>query len=479
MGSDVSLGLLQAATDRVPTVIEEQLIPALEDGLLVLARTGHGDTFRFRHDRVQQAAFTSLDAERRSELHLEIGRRLAGSAAFAAEASQQYLAVVDRVTAPEEQRAVAALFRTTALGVLLTSDALAERLLTATWNLLAPIERPQDAPAMFALQVDRHRALYILGELEEADEVYRDLRQRATDPIEMVEPALAQLASLALRNHRQESAAVGLGLLARLASWTDDGPAEDDPDGERLLAEILTWLSRLDLDRDLGRPPVDDPEVLRRAELLGAVVAPAFFGGVARVWPPLMLQAQRMWDRHGPCQPLIRPLALLAMKLAQRQDYRVAHNLAQHLMAISEARGWDVAAAWVRVFATGSTQHWFHPLPDILAASDHAREALLRAGERPPRQPHLPGLVPAGAGVPADAGRGLRLRRERPGVHRAYGELPRRRPAGRAATTHSGPCAGRPMAGGSTPTTPSPRRPVGRGCATTSSAGCAAMRTEP
>src|SRR2546421_1942665 len=149
LGGEVRLGLLGAARGQSSTAPRELLTAALEDALLVMDegdRTGGADAVRFRHDRVQQAARDRLDPPTRRALHLAIARRLAAAPELRPVAAEQYLAAVDNLDGPDEQRLAAELFEAAATGASRGSNhAPAERDLAAAAGLWdAPGGGPDD-----------------------------------------------------------------------------------------------------------------------------------------------------------------------------------------------------------------------------------------------------------------------------------------------------------------------------------------------
>ncbi|HVQ91576.1 MAG TPA: AAA family ATPase, partial [Mycobacteriales bacterium] len=150
LGGQVDVELLGAATGLPADRVDLLLAPALEDGLLVLgARGAHqaGDVVRFRHDRVQQAGYESLDPERRRELHISLARALAAIPELVGMSAEQYLPAIDLVRAPVERRRVAALLRSAAAGVQLINAAMADRFLAAALDVLPDIDPDADADA--------------------------------------------------------------------------------------------------------------------------------------------------------------------------------------------------------------------------------------------------------------------------------------------------------------------------------------------
>ena len=140
LGGEVELGVLDAASGLDSFAVREALMAPLEEGLLVwssnntVQSAGTGETVRFRHDRVHQAAYDGLDPDRRADLHLAIARRLALSPAHVGKAAEQYLPIAGRVRDTAERRLVVGLFRKAAATARFSSVySAAERLPNACW----------------------------------------------------------------------------------------------------------------------------------------------------------------------------------------------------------------------------------------------------------------------------------------------------------------------------------------------------------
>ncbi|HSN98598.1 MAG TPA: AAA family ATPase, partial [Candidatus Nanopelagicales bacterium] len=72
LGSRIGVDVLSNMLGQSPETTHAAIAPAIADGLM--ARRGR--TYRFLHDRVQQAAYLLIPEEKRAEMHLRVGRLL-------------------------------------------------------------------------------------------------------------------------------------------------------------------------------------------------------------------------------------------------------------------------------------------------------------------------------------------------------------------------------------------------------------------
>ena len=77
-GNRYTLGTLALAVERTPRHTQQALRPAIDAGLVqpLAGADDAGTAYRFLHDRVQQAAYLSLDPQARAANHLLLGRLL-------------------------------------------------------------------------------------------------------------------------------------------------------------------------------------------------------------------------------------------------------------------------------------------------------------------------------------------------------------------------------------------------------------------
>jgi len=379
LGGDVTQQLLATAAGLSPETLDAQLAPALEDGLVATLK-GHEIEVRFRHDRVQQAMHERLQAQGRAPaVQLALARRLAVMPRFQMLAAKQYLPTHELLIEPGECREAVRLFRNAATLNRVINYDLCERFLQAALTLT--LRLPEDDSArehLFALRADRHAALYGLGRLDEADREYEALVASRPAPLQLVDAATVQLASLGNRSRHKDGVNLGLALLRDLGL-----PQPDDLKMAigTALFKMAGWIAGPDKANDIDRPEVNDPRVLAVAKVLSKTQVAAFFCA-AKTGSWLTMESHDLWTAHGPCQDLMSTLCSTPLQLiAIGEDYQGAYTLARHLLTVGEARRYEPATSVARFMFAISTAHWFEPIENKVHHYRKAREGLLQAGE--------------------------------------------------------------------------------------------------
>ncbi|GIF38262.1 diguanylate cyclase domain-containing protein [Actinoplanes xinjiangensis] len=377
-GGEVPLGLLGAP-----------LTAAVDDGLVVV----DGSSARFRHDRVQQAAFGRLTADERARLSLSLARRLAP----APEAAPLYLAAANLLLAagtatppapseaamsaspadavmPGERRTAAALLRRAAAAArLVANHASAEAHLGVALRLLDRTD------AEYAeTRAAWHAALCALGRFDDADRVFADLAATVGDPILLADPVAEQLGALTNRRMLPEALELGLHTLARLGIDVPAGPAQMGP---RIGAGMATFYGWLATSGDADHPEITDPRLLAAAHVVNRLSPAAFFGDrMTMAW--LVALAAEMWAEHGVCAALTGVLGNIGIvTIAGSGDYEAAYRATAHVLATGLKHGYEPETSQVKFLHAVSTAPWFEPLESSVRTAHEARDGLLRGGD--------------------------------------------------------------------------------------------------
>jgi diguanylate cyclase (GGDEF)-like protein len=372
----VEVRVLETATALPAADVEQRLAPALDEGLLVL-ESGPEDAVRFRHDRVQESILHGLGSRRAGALRLRLARRLGKRPEFFAVSAELYLPIADAVVDPDERGRVADLLsRAAEQAKLLSNYPLVERLLAAATNFADPA----DAATLVRLHTGRHLALYSLGRLDEADDVYDTIDRLSANPVERTEATLVQVSSLTNQGRSAHAIALGVELLRKLGLAV---PPKDrlDEEVERRLESLYRWVDETTIADDLAHAEITDPALHAIGALMNRLMPPAFFIDQSMMnW--LSLEALRMWAEHGPGPTLVGPAGHIAFVTTPlRQDYGTGYRLMRRILAVGEARGYEPQTSQARfLFALGSNQ-WFEPIERDMMQALRAREGLINGGD--------------------------------------------------------------------------------------------------
>jgi signal transduction histidine kinase len=375
LGGRAELSLLQTATGTPAGEVEQALGPALEEGLLVVEPGAH-EAVRFRHDRIREAVVGGLDRERRRGLQLTMARRLAQVPELFAVAAEQYQPVVDAVEDTRERHAVVDLLRRAADQAVLIGDyVLVDALLAAALSLIDAGEK-----AMLALvHTGRHAALYSMGRLEEADDVYRTIEGLHSTALDRAHATAVQVSSLTHRNRFSEAVALGIDSLRELGiivPAADRLPAELD----HQFGHLYRWLEQTDRAEAAARPDITAPTLLAATRLINAILPAAYYADLS-MYAWLSLEALRIWLEHGPGRTVVGPASIAAFAaVALRGDYASGYRAMRRILALGEARGYEPDTSHAR-FEFALLACWFEPIENGVQAAQRAREGLIAGGE--------------------------------------------------------------------------------------------------
>jgi signal transduction histidine kinase len=376
LGGRAELSFLQAATGEAADAVDQALAPALKEGLLV-AEPGAHPAVRFRHDRIRETVLGRLEPERRRTVQLAMARRLAAMPELFAAAAEQYLPVIDAVDEAAERRQVVGLLRRAAGQATLIGDyALIHALLTAA----LPAVDPGETATLAELNTGRHAALYCLGRLEEADEVYRTIERLCPAVLDRAGATAVQVRSVTHRTRFAEALRLGLESLCELGITV---PAVDRLAAalDRQFSYLYQWLDHTEAADDLTLPDLTDPSLLAACGLLNATSIAAYFLGDPATTAWLGLEALRICLEHGLAPALITPAASTAFgAVVLRGDHAAGYRTARRILALGEARGYEPGTSNARAFFA-LFSCWAEPIENSVHEAQRAREGLIAGGD--------------------------------------------------------------------------------------------------
>jgi len=357
----------ETAAALLPVLKQHTVLPLHSDYRLV----GEGSeplefnpTYRFQHDRVQQAAYALIDAQRLQEVHISVGRLMLQHAGETVPDDR----LIDIVGHLNEGRALI--------------DSADERLHLAELNLRAGVrarhsasydaaleylrvaaELLPDQPwaetpeLMQALARETQQCAYLTGRIEEADRWIEVLMEHAHSDLERSDILATRTRQYATLGRMEESIISCIQGLALLGVDFTARPTEEDIAAERRRVEENLGERRIaDL---VDAPSVEDTAILTAMRLLMEIFPAAFLSGSGNLFPYLVLKAVNLSLRHGNCPESAFAYAAYGMLLCGELDEpAVGYQYGKVGLAINERLD-DVAlrARVIYVYAM-FVHHW-------------------------------------------------------------------------------------------------------------------------
>ena len=239
-------------------------------------------SYKFVHDRVQEAAYSLIPEELRDEAHLRIGRQLAAHIPpekredVIFDIVNQYNRGAALITSRDEREQLAELnLLAGKRAKASTAYASALKYLVAGAALLPGDSWERRHELIFALELHRAECEFLTGALGAAEERLNLLSAHAADTVERATVACLRLNVYTTLDQSERAVEVCLEYLAHLGvEWLAH------PTQEQALAEyqrIWSWLDGRNIEDLIELPLMNDPAILSTLDVLTEVVPPALF----------------------------------------------------------------------------------------------------------------------------------------------------------------------------------------------------------
>ncbi|MDI1480835.1 AAA family ATPase [Polyangium sp. y55x31] len=382
LGCEVDVDTLAAATRRSARDLDGVLWGALHGGLMSRV----GDTYRFLHDRVREAAYLLIPEDQRAATHLAIGRTLLDATrpedveARVFEIVHQYNLGGALIDDPKERERLARLdllagrrARTSA------AHACAEGYLEAGVRMLGP----EPFGAQHALAYDLHFELatcaYLRGDLVGAAEQLSALAPRARSRMEEAAIRRLEVDLYTSMGALDEAIARGLRGLSLFGIVIPSHPTRAEVEHER--ERVFSLLGDRPIEDLIDLPEMTDPEIAAAQDILAVLFAPAL-----NTDPNLSLLVYcSMVNQsllHGNSDASALAYAYFGMNLGPEFGrYREGHRFGKLGYDLMERRRSTAYKAKISFIFGSNTLFWTHHLQDSLPYLDTAFRTALETGD--------------------------------------------------------------------------------------------------
>ena len=270
-----TLALVQGETEEAMNLVLQQAVRA---GLVFQQE----DTYKFLHDRIQQAAYSLIPDEHVANTHLHIGRVLLASMTpdqlaehlfdVANHFNRGAALLIDR---DEKGRVATIDLRAGRKAKASTAYAAARVYFAAGMALLDETDWSSQYELTFSLWLERTECELLTGDFDTAGQLIERLLLRGTSKAGEAAVYRLRVQLHVIKSEYQQAVAAGLTCLRRLGI---DMPAH--PTKERVEAEYEMVRQTLDgrsIESLIDLPLMNDPELLAAMEVLSVLMTPAYF----------------------------------------------------------------------------------------------------------------------------------------------------------------------------------------------------------
>ncbi len=301
-------------------------------------------SYRFIHDRVQEAAYSLIPEAMRAEVHLRIGRLLVTRtpAGKLEEAIFEIVNQLNRGASLMTQQAE----RDQLVGLNLiagkraraaTAYASALTYLNAGVALLAADSWDRQHETLFALELNRAECEFLTGELSIAEERLAALSKRAATTVEQAIVACLHMDVCTALDQSGRAITVGLGCLRHFGiEWS---PHPKDEEVRREYERIWTRLAGRTIEELIDLPRMEDAASLATVGALSKLFAPAMFTD-ANLAALMTCKAVNLSLERGNCDASCYAYVMLSRLAGSRfGDYQGGFRFGQLGYELVERRG--------------------------------------------------------------------------------------------------------------------------------------------
>jgi len=379
IGNTAEANTLSDVLEMSEQEAEAQLWEALHLDLIVRSE----DSYRFAHDRVQEAAYSLIAEEARGEAHLRIGRLLhthippekREEAIF--EIVNQYNRGAGLITSENERFQVAELNLVAGKRAKAsTANASALKYFIAGEALLTDAAWERRHGLIFQLELQRAECEFLTGDVTTAAERMEMLRARASNNVELAMAACLSVDVCMTLGQIDRAVGIGLDYLRHLAIEWLLHPTEEQVRSE--YQSIWSQLGNREIEDVVDFPLMRDPASIATLDVLTRLVPPAMFTD-ANLYALVVCRAAGLSIEHGNSDASCASYAWLGLIMGPRfGDYKNAFRFGRLGYDLTEKRGLKrFQAATSAVFAAG-IMPWMKHLPDC---SNVMRQAFEIANE--------------------------------------------------------------------------------------------------
>jgi PAS domain S-box-containing protein len=381
LGNVVDVPTLTLVHEETEEAVHAALWDALYAGLVLRQES----VYAFLHDRIQQAAYSLIPEERRSDVHLRIGRALLASmtadqlAEHLLDVANQFNRAAGRLIDRDEKAQVATInLRAGRRAKASAAYASAHAFFSAGMALLDEGDWGSQYTLTFSLWLERAECEFLTGNFETAEQLIAALLQRAASKVDQ---AAAYHLKIQLHIVRSENPQAVDSALTCLRLFGIDIPAH--PTWEQVQAEYETVWEGLDgrpIESLIYLPPMPDPELQAAMRVLAVLSVSAFFTDF-HLYCLTACRKANVGIQHGVSEASPLGFALFGMILGPAfHRYSEGYRFAKLACDLADKHGFIAFRAQV-YNAMAVAAFWTEPIGTVIDLEWATFRAAIEAGD--------------------------------------------------------------------------------------------------
>jgi PAS domain S-box-containing protein len=370
-------------------LVQEETEEAMRGALWEAVRAGlifrSDGTYKFLHDRIQQAAYSLIPDEHRPEVHLRIGRVLLAS--MTADELDQHLFDVAsqlnrgaaRLIDRDEKVQVATIdLRSGRKAKASAAYVSARAYFSAGMALLNEKDWGSHYELAFSLWLERAECEFLTGNFDTAEQLLGELLQRGTSKVDQAAVYHLRVQLHEVKGEYPQAVASGL---ACLNLFGIDLPAH--PTEEQVQAEYETvWqtLNGSSIESLIDLPLVTDPEVRAAMQALSFLSPPAYLTDL-RLSCLQLCRMVKIGMQHGTSVPSALAYSYFGIILGPVfHRYTDGHRFAKLACDLIEKHGFIACQAKI-YYGMGYAAFWTQPIASAIDLMRATFRAAIEAGD--------------------------------------------------------------------------------------------------
>ncbi|MEY3867096.1 MAG: hypothetical protein RLZZ338_987 [Cyanobacteriota bacterium] len=285
IGSEFDLNTLTVVCEKNTTEVYEALLEALHSGL-ILSRSELDEQlliqdYQFRHDRIQQAAYTLIDDNKKKVIHLQIGRILLQNTSQEAR-SEKIFGIVDHLNMGRElMRDDVEREHLAQLNLLAGSKATSATAYAAAVNYLQVAIKllAEDSwQTQYELTLDIYsravEAVYLNGDREQMEQLAEIVLQQANTVLDKMKVYQIKIQSFIPQSKFLDAVNTALSVLELLGLSFPSSPTPADI--QQGLEETLSNLADKQIQDLIDLPEMNDPHKLAAMAIASSIFSAAY-----------------------------------------------------------------------------------------------------------------------------------------------------------------------------------------------------------